>query len=579
MKKRILSIILALSLMFSLAAVRGITASAESFTSGDFECELLDDGTVGITGYNGSSETFDIPSTIDGKTVSRIQMGAFDDTAYYNNKSNWENGVLYIGNCLISGKLMAYDEELHEYYVITEAKDDYTVKDGTRIIADDAFAGCLFLTSVTIPDSVTSVGFMAFDGCRSLTDINVSADNKHFCSQDGVLFNKDKTEIIRHPAGKRAVRYIIPNSVTTICNNAFAYCDSLESVTLPNGITTIGEDAFFSCESLNGITFPDSVKSIGDSAFYSCDSLESVTLPDSVTYVGEYAFSHCDSLISATIPDSVTFIGWYAFSRCYLLKSVTIGDNVTEFGGNVFDKTALYYNEKNWKDGVLYVGNYLVSGKLTSFDDETYDEKVITEVKGDYKVKDGTKVIADTAFENCTLLTSITIPDSLITIGEYAFNGCTALTDITIPNSVISIGSYAFDWCSSMTSVTIPESVTHIGWRAFGYYLDYETFEEKKMSDFHIYCHRGTDAERYAFENDIEYTLLKRPNADYGDANCDGNIDMLDVLLIRKYIAKQPVTIDFTVSDVTCDNSVDMLDVLLIRKYIAKQPVHLGPQA
>ena len=88
MKKRILSIILALSLMFSLAAVRGITASAESFTSGDFECELLDDGTVGITGYNGSSETFDIPSTIDGKTVSRIQMGAFDDTAYYNNKSN-----------------------------------------------------------------------------------------------------------------------------------------------------------------------------------------------------------------------------------------------------------------------------------------------------------------------------------------------------------------------------------------------------------------------------------------------------------------------------------------------------------
>ena len=556
MKKRILSIILALSLMFSLAAVRGITASAESFTSGDFECELLDDGTVGITGYNGSSETFDIPSTIDGKTVSRIQMGAFDDTAYYNNKSNWENGVLYIGNCLISGKLMAYDEELHEYYVITEAKDDYKVKDGTRIIADDAFAGCLFLTSVTIPDSVTSVGFMAFDGCRSLTDINVSADNKHFCSQDGVLFNKDKTEIIRHPAGKRAVRYIIPNSVTTICNNAFAYCDSLESVTLPNGITTIGEDAFFSCESLNGITFPDSVKSIGDSAFYSCDSLESVTLPD-----------------------SVTFIGWYAFSRCYLLKSVTIGDNVTEFGGNVFDKTALYYNEKNWKDGVLYVGNYLVSGKLTSFDDETYDEKVITEVKGDYKVKDGTKVIADTAFENCTLLTSITIPDSLITIGEYAFNGCTALTDITIPNSVISIGSYAFDWCSSMTSVTIPESVTHIGWRAFGYYLDYETFEEKKMSDFHIYCHRGTDAERYAFENDIEYTLLKRPNADYGDANCDGNIDMLDVLLIRKYIAKQPIELDTNIADVTCDDSVDMLDVLLIRKYIAKQLVHLGPQA
>lgn len=164
-------------------------------------------------------------------------------------------------------------------------------------------------------------------------------------------------------------------------------------------------------------------------------------------------------------------------------------------------------------------------------------------------------------------------------IDDYAFAFCYSMESVTLPGSVTSIGEYAFIDCTSLKNITIPNSVTSIGDYAFGYcYCDEESFEIEKLPDFRINCYAGTVGEQYATDNGFDYTLLDDSDIVYGDANGDGNVDMLDVLLIRKYIAKQPITIDLTVSDVTCDDSVDMLDVLLIRKYIAKQPVTLGPQ-
>ena len=168
-------------------------------------------------------------------------------------------------------------------------------------ISDSAFYNCTSLTSVTIPNSVTSIGEGAFNGCQSLTSID------------------------------------IPNSVTSIGERAFDGCQSLTSINIPNSVTTIGEGAFSGCQSLTSINIPNSVITIGERAFAGCTSLTSIDIPNSVTTIGESAFSDCDDLKSINIPNSVTSIGERAFFWCTRLKSVTIGNSVTAIDFNTFE--------------------------------------------------------------------------------------------------------------------------------------------------------------------------------------------------------------------------------------------------
>ena len=288
---------------------------------------------------------------------------------------------------------------------------EYTVK----VIKEDAFRGCRDITSVTIPNSVTSIADYAFYDCSGLTSVT------------------------------------IPNSVTSIGYKAFSYCSGLTSVTIPNSVTSIADHAFNGCSGLTSVTIPNSVTSIGACAFYYCRGLTSVTIPNSVTSIGDYAFGYCSGLTSVTIPNSVTSIADYAFFCCSGLTLVTIPNSVTSIGDMAFYECS----------GLTSV---TIPNSVTSIADNAFSNcSGLTSVT----IPNSVTRIGSATFYNCSGLTSVTIPNSVTSIGNYAFNGCSGLTSVTIPNSVTVIGDKAFYECSGLTSITIPNSVKGIADYAF----------------------------------------------------------------------------------------------------------------
>ncbi len=290
-----------------------------------------------------------------------------------------------------------------------------TIPNSVTIIGSYAFYYCP-LTSVTIPSSVRSIQHGAFSGSKSLTILTVESGNPNFDSRDNcnaIIVTATNTLI----AGCKNT--VIPNSVTKIDTNAFNDC-SLTSINIPNSVTTIGGSAFRDCP-LTSINIPNSVTSIGSNAFGGCP-LTSINIPSSVTTIGGSAFSNCKSLKSVTLGNSVTSIGEMAFHYCEVLESVTLGKSVKTIGVRAF--------------GNCYA--------LTSI-----------------HLPDSVVSIGQDAFANCSALTSINLPNSLTTIGGNAFGGCRLLTTIDIPNSVTNIGHYAFANCP-LTSIHIPSSVTSI---------------------------------------------------------------------------------------------------------------------
>ena len=233
-----------------------------------------------------------------------------------------------------------------------------------------AFCGCESITSVTIPSSITNIDYYVFDDCTSLTSINVGENNIKYSSVDGVLFNKDKTVIVKYPAGKADTEYTILNSVTSIGDGAFSNCTGLVTVKISDSVTNIGYRAFYNCDSFVSVVIPDSVTNIDYGAFRDCTSLTFVKIGNSVTRIGVSAFQNCASLTSVTIPVSVTSICAEAFEKCSSLKQVYYGGSNSDWNNIDIDENG---NDSLLSSEILFNYKYYVPN-FPSFEEKFADD-------------------------------------------------------------------------------------------------------------------------------------------------------------------------------------------------------------
>lgn len=303
------------------------------------------------------------------------------------------------------------------------------IGNGVTSIKKYAFDDCKNLTRVKIPKSVTSIGEDAFRGCDKLEDYEVDVDNEYYSSDSyGVMYNKNKTELVQYPIGNERTDFIIPDS-----------------------ITTIGKSAFFGCNNLASVTIPDSVIAIGDYAFYNCDSITSVTIPDSVTTIGYRVFAYCNGLTSVTIPDSVTVIASYAFYWCDSLTDAYYSGTedewnemeIGEYNEPLLNATIHYnYGKSSGNCGETLTWSFDEDRKVLSITGSgEMDNLASFEEYGWAYFKDQIEVVE---FGNAA-----------VSVGSNAFYGCPNLKEVYLSESIGTIGANAFADCPLLSLVTV----------------------------------------------------------------------------------------------------------------------------
>lgn len=424
--------------------------------------------------------------------TSDVYAQAFRQTAFWEDPSNWDGDVLYAGK--------------HLLYADSALSGSYAVKEGTLFISAEAFSDCTELTSVSVPDSVLFIGEGAFPKQITQTQNSVYL-GKHLISAD-----------------KTAEQFTIADGTLSIGSSAFRNNTALKSIVIPEGVTSIGNHAFFGCSALESVVLPASLTSIGHYAFFGCKALKSLVLPENVVSVGTYAFYQCSALTSVTFGSKIKTVYSGAFNDCTNLKTVQISDLAAwcniEFGsenGNplALDGAKLYVGDQVITElvipeGVTAIDNFAFYG--TNIRSVTIPDSVASI---GYAAFSGSAIerlvlnaalIDDSAFSNCTSLTSVTFKDGVHYINDSAFENCTALSSVTFGNGLLYVGDEAFRH-TAVKNITLPASLRSIESTAF---YSCESLTDVVFSLTDGWRHDLSDPAKnleYVTRSPIDYTL------------------------------------------------------------------------
>ena len=423
--KRLISLLVAVCMMITMLPLSAVTAFAADTSTvheandGDGIYKYAytvnaENGTATITKFlgpvdpaNNGPYDIEIPTELDHHPVTGLGEYSFSGTYSPDHQTN------------------------HNLISFCNQIQSVTIPESVTSIGKSAFEHCSKLDSLTIKGVATSIGAYAFASCTSLTSLSLVGSFQTIgdsafvnCGMTSLTIDATITSIEKYAFSSRFLTSLsLTGNVQKIGDYAFANCTSLTSLSLTGNVQKIGDHAFDSCSSLNTVTFPKSPTSIGSYAFDSCTSLNSIEIPGTVTEIGDCAFYHCSGLTSVKIDEGVQSTGADMFNDCGQLTTVTFPESLTTIADGSFASCSNLNHVK-------------IPARVTC--------------------------IGDSAFSNCTSLSEITLQDGVKTIGANAFFSCQALTSITLPDSVTDIGRDAFWYCSQLKSITIPENVTAI---------------------------------------------------------------------------------------------------------------------